>query len=190
LTRHLLAFSRKQTLQPVAVNVNDLITSMIELLERTLGESVQIRFTPDVDGGIAFVDPGQLENAILNLALNARDAMGDGGTLTIVSATGTGRPPGEAAGSEEYVVGAPPSGPYVRVAVSDTGMGITQENLDKVWEPFFTTKGVGEGSGLGLSMVYGFVKQSGGHVDIQSAPGEGTTVKMYLPAVVGHPGGA
>ena len=190
LTRQLLAFSRKQTLQPVAVKVNDLITSMIELLERTLGGFIEIRFIPDGGDCVAFVDPSQLENAILNLAINARDAMRDGGTLTIVSATGTGHPPNDSTGSVEDSVGAPPSGPYVLVAVGDTGMGITKGDMDKIWEPFFTTKGVGEGSGLGLSMVYGFVKQSGGQVDIQSTVGEGTTVKIYLPAVEGRSGDA
>jgi signal transduction histidine kinase len=190
LTRQLLAFSRKQTLQPVAVEVNDLITSMIQLLERTLGESIEIRFVPVGGDCVAFVDASQLENAILNLAINARDAMGDGGTLTIVSATGTGHPPSDSVGSGEDRVGAPPIGPYILVAVSDTGTGITKADMDKVWEPFFTTKEVGEGSGLGLSMVYGFVKQSGGQVDIQSAEGEGTTVKLYLPAVERQPGGA
>jgi len=181
LTRQLLAFSRKQTLCPRKVNVNELIGSMTGLLERTLGDGVIVRFLPDEADCVAVVDSGQLENAILNLAINARDAMPDGGTLTIASATGSydfrprlGADPGTTADT-------PPKGTYVMVAVSDTGTGIPEDTLDKVWEPFFTTKAPGKGSGLGLSMVYGFLKQSGGHVEIESALNKGTTVRLYLP---------
>jgi signal transduction histidine kinase len=183
LTRQLLAFSRRQTLHPQAVEVNDLVPSMIQMLQSTIGETVDIRFV--ADGGVceAHVDPGQLESAILNLAINARDAMPDGGVLTIATASGDFQFPAETSpGLEEGEKNAPIEGTYALIAVSDTGTGISPENVDKVWEPFFTTKGVGEGSGLGLSMVYGFVKQSGGQLEIDSTEGVGTTVKLYLPA--------
>lgn len=175
LTQQLLAFSRKQTLSPKLTDANGLVSSMTELLRRSLAENIEIETV--LAGGIwkTVVDQGQLENALLNLAINARDAMPEGGKLTIRTANrhldandpGT---PAEAA-----------TGPYVVILVSDTGTGMAPEVVERVFEPFFTTKGVGKGSGLGLSMVYGFIKQSGGHIAIHSEVGRGTTVALYLP---------
>jgi len=178
LTHRLLAFARRQPLEPQVLNVNELIASIDPLLRRTLGEHIEIEFTRG--GGLwhALVDPGQLENALLNLALNARDAMPETGRLTIETAN--------VRLSEDYSTRfadlAP--GQYVMVAVSDTGCGIPPEQIQRVFEPFFTTKEAGKGTGLGLSMVYGFVKQSQGHVNVYSEPGHGTTIKMYLPRAV------
>jgi signal transduction histidine kinase len=183
LTRQLLAFSRRQKLHPHAVEVNDLVPSMIQMLQSTIGETVEVRFVPDGGACDAHVDPGQLESAILNLAINARDAMPHGGVLTIATASGEFQFPAETSPDlKEGEKNEPIEGTYALIAVSDTGTGISAENVDKVWEPFFTTKSVGQGSGLGLSMVYGFVKQSGGQLEIDSTEGEGTTVKLYLPA--------
>jgi signal transduction histidine kinase len=181
LTRQLLAFSRRQTLHPQTVEVNHLLSSMIGLLQTTIGEVIDVRFVPDDGICEAHVDPGQLESAILNLAINSRDAMPEGGVLTIATASGEYKfptVPQSDDGEEEN--DSPAEGQFALIAVSDTGTGISAEILDKVWEPFFTTKGVGEGSGLGLSMVYGFVRQSGGHLEIDSTEGEGTTVRLYL----------
>jgi signal transduction histidine kinase/ActR/RegA family two-component response regulator len=180
LTQRLLAFSRKQALQPQAINVNDLVTSMTNMLDRTLGADVAVDFVPEPNIVPALVDPGQLENAILNLAINARDAMPDGGHLTI--ATGVSY----LSGDEPRLAPVPTSaefkpGRYVVVSVRDTGTGIAEEILDKVWEPFFTTKPSSEGTGLGLSMVYGFVCQSEGYVSIDSTVGKGTTAYLFLP---------
>lgn len=176
LTERLLAFSRKQTLNPKTIDVNELVGSLKDLLTRSLGEAVDVKITSRDEPATACVDPGQLENAMLNLALNARDAMNGAGTLTIeVAGARLETPPGGRGGA------GPQSGDYIVVTVSDTGKGIAAEHMDKVYEPFFTTKGVGEGSGLGLSMVYGFIKQSGGHIDIDSKPGAGATVTLYLP---------
>jgi PAS domain S-box-containing protein len=174
LTRHLLAFSRMQPLQPETVNISGLLAQTHELLRRTLPESIAIGI--DAAEGLwkATVDPAQLESAVLNLALNARDAMPDGGKLRIeVSNVSLG--PDAADG------GAARSGPFVRLAVTDTGHGMAVETLDRALEPFFTTKELGKGTGLGLSMVYGFVKQSGGHLKISSEIGHGTAVEMFLP---------
>ncbi len=174
LTNQLLAFSRRQPLEPKVIPVNKLITRISELLRRTLPESVAIETV--LAGGVwsIFADAGQLENCLLNLAVNARDAMPDGGKLTI-----------EAANvylDEDYATSADVrSGQYVGIFVSDTGLGMTDEVIAKAFEPFFTTKDAGQGTGLGLSQVYGFVKQSGGHVKIYSEFGQGTTVKIYLP---------
>jgi CheY-like chemotaxis protein len=145
------------------------------LLGRTLGEHMEIALAPSPDLGLALVDPVQLESALLNLCVNARDAMPTGGRLTIETAN--------VALDEAYAAQHPDvqPGPYVLLAVADTGLGISPEHLAHVFEPFFTTKPIGEGTGLGLAMVYGFVKQSGGHVAITSAPGQGTTVRLYLP---------
>ncbi|MHC5020761.1 MAG: hybrid sensor histidine kinase/response regulator [Planctomycetota bacterium] len=175
LTHRLLAFSRKQPLQPTRVDLNRLIAGMEDLLRRTLGETIAVETV--AAGGLweCEVDAAQLENAVLNLAINARDAMPAGGRLTIEA--GNARLDPDYAEEHTEVR----SGQYVQLAVTDTGCGIPPEMLERVFEPFFTTKGVGAGSGLGLSMVYGFTKQSGGHVKIYSEPGEGTTVKLYLP---------
>ncbi len=175
LTQHLLAFSRKQTLNPQAIVVDALLSSMKLLLDRTLGETIEISTTADKDLWLVDADPAQLENALLNLAINARDAMAEGGSL-IIEAT-------NAELDENYVVHDVEftPGDYVMIAVSDTGSGMSAEVLALVFEPFYTTKDVGEGSGLGLAMVYGFAKQSRGHVTIYSDQGHGTTVRLYLP---------
>ncbi|HEX7006256.1 MAG TPA: PAS domain S-box protein [Alphaproteobacteria bacterium] len=176
LTRRLLAFSRRQTLMPVEVDCNRLIGSMEQLLRRTLRDDIEINAVFDPALWPAFADPVQLESAILNLAINARDAMPDGGTLSIT----TGNLPLD----EHYRELHPevPAGQYVVISVTDDGAGMPPEVLERVFEPFFTTKDVGKGSGLGLSMVYGFVKQSNGHITIYSELGLGTTVRIYLPA--------
>ena len=175
LTQRLLAFSRRQTLSPVANDVSDLIVGLEDMLRRTLGETVDLRIEDMPDLWPATIDPHQFENALVNLAINARDAMPDGGTLSIEAANVTL--------DEAFVMQLDEvtPGDYVKVAVSDTGSGMPPEVLEKVFEPFFTTKEVGEGSGLGLSMVYGFAKQSGGHITIYSEVDQGTTVSLYLP---------
>ncbi len=183
LTRRLLAFSRRQRLEPVQTDCNGLILSMNELLRRTLREDIQIRSLLEDGLAPAYADPGQLESAILNLALNAQDAMPSGGQLTITTAF---MPLDERYRDRYPEV---PHGNYVMVSVTDDGQGMPSEVLDRVFEPFFTTKEVGKGSGLGLSMVYGFAKQSNGHVSIYSEPGLGTTVRIYLP-VTGSAGPA
>jgi PAS domain S-box-containing protein len=178
LTQRLLAFSRRQPLDPKALDVNRLVTGMSELLQRSLGENISIETV--LAGGLwrTFADGSELENALLNLAVNARDAMREGGRLTIE--TGNAWVDDAYAGAHEEVT----PGQYVMIAVSDTGSGMTSEVIAKAYEPFFTTKDAGQGTGLGLSQVYGFVKQSGGHVKIYSEPGEGTTVKIYLPRLI------
>ena len=175
LTSRLLAFARKQPLQPVSTSANDTVTEVGKLLRPTLGENIDIEWKLDEDTWPALVDRGQLVTALLNLAVNARDAMPDGGKLTLETAN--------VSLDEAYAKahGEVTAGPYVMVAISDTGPGIPPEIRDKVFEPFFTTKGVGKGTGLGLSMVYGFVKQSGGHIKLYSEEGQGTTFKIYLP---------
>ncbi|MEX1198917.1 MAG: ATP-binding protein [Pseudohongiellaceae bacterium] len=179
LTRRLLAFARRQALEPRSVNINQLIEKMRGLLERTLGEHVELKFNFAADQWPALVDPAQLETALLNLIVNARDAMSTSGKLTIE----TGNAPLDAdfASSRPEVT----PGDYVLVAVSDTGTGMAPDVLERVFEPFFTTKNEERGTGLGLSMVYGFVKQSNGHVAVYSEPDEGTTVRLYLPRAEG-----
>ena len=176
LTGRLLSFARKQPLQPREVDVNLFVDATTGLLKPTLGEQIQILVGLSGEPVRALVDPGQLTNAILNLALNARDAMPNGGTLTITTSNVVIHP----GGTDEST-----AGNYVLIAVTDTGNGISAENLDKVFEPFFTTKAIDKGTGLGLSMVYGFVKQSLGHVTICSALGQGTTIGLYLPQAIG-----
>ncbi|WP_426524702.1 ATP-binding protein [Bradyrhizobium sp. McL0615] len=181
LTRHLLAFARRQPLQPRNTDVNALVIDAARLLRPTLGEQVEIESMLAHDSAPALIDPSQLSTAILNLALNARDAMPDGGKLTLETRN--------VVLDENYpsMTSEIKPGNYVMIAVSDTGEGIPGSLLDKVFEPFFTTKEVGKGSGLGLSMVYGFVKQSNGHIKIYSEESHGTTVKLYLPAAAGVP---
>lgn len=174
LTHRLLAFSRRQPLEPESVSVNTLISRMSEMLRRTLGESVAIEIVLAAGVWSTFVDANQLENAVLNLAINARDAMPDGGKLTIETAN--------AHLDEDYAAQADVTpGQYVGIFVSDTGIGMTPETAAKAFDPFFTTKEVGHGTGLGLSQVYGFIRQSNGHAKIYSERGTGTTVKLYLP---------
>ena len=177
LTGRLLAFSCQQALSPAAIGVSELIGSLSDMLQRTLGETIDLRVEKTPHLWTATIDPNQFENAMVNLALNARDAMPQGGTLTIETANVT-LDETYAERQEEVT-----PGDYVYVAVSDTGSGIPPEVLEKVFEPFFTTKEVGKGSGLGLSMVYGFAKQSGGHITIHSEAGHGTTVKLYMPRI-------
>ena len=180
LTQRLLAFSRRQPLDPNPIDINVLISGMSELLHRTLGETIAIETVRGAGIWRVEVDPNEMEAAILNLAVNARDAMPSGGRLTIESAN-THIDESYAAAHAEVL-----PGQYVAVAVSDTGTGMDQKTVAQAFEPFFTTKPVGKGTGLGLSQVYGFVKQSGGHVKIYSEVGEGTTIKLYLPRWVGE----
>ena len=175
LTQRLLAFSRQQPLAPQVLDINKLVAGMSELLHRTLGETVRLETV--LAGGLwrVHADPSPLENSILNLAVNARDAMPDGGRITIETAN--------AHLDDAYVRENPvaESGQYVMIAVSDSGSGMPADIVAKAFDPFFTTKATGKGTGLGLSQVHGFVKQSGGHIKINSEPGAGTTVKIYLP---------
>lgn len=179
LTARLLAFSRQQPLAPQVIDANRMVTGMSDLMRRTLGETIRIETV--LAGGLwkTFVDPSQLENAILNLAVNGRDAMPDGGGLTVETANSHLDDSYAAAHAEVT------AGQYVMVAVTDTGTGMPADVLAKAFEPFFTTKAVNKGTGLGLSQVFGFVKQSGGHVKIYSEAGEGTTVKIYLKRYFG-----
>jgi signal transduction histidine kinase len=180
LTSQLLAFARRQPLEPRAIEPNKMVSSMSELLRRTLGESIQIETV--LAGGLwrVHADPDQLESALLNLAVNGRDAMPNGGRLTIETAN-CELDERYAAEHDEVT-----PGQYVMISVTDTGTGMTPEVVAQAFEPFFTTKDVGRGTGLGLSQVFGFVKQSAGHVKIYSEPGEGTTVKLYLPRHAGE----
>jgi PAS domain S-box-containing protein len=175
LTRQLLAFARKQDLEPREVMINDLVTGMEALISRTLGENVELKVDVAAGAPKVLIDPSQFESSILNLAINARDAMPNGGLLTIE--TQLVHLDHEYAEKHPEVV----PGQHVLVAISDTGVGMSPELLEKVFHPFFTTKENGKGTGLGLSMVYGFIKQSGGHISIYSEVGHGTSVKMYLP---------
>jgi signal transduction histidine kinase len=179
LTQRLLAFARKQPLQPREVDVNSLVIETANLLRPTLGEHVEVHMVLAGDASRALIDPSQLTNAILNLALNARDAMRDGGKLTIETRNVV-LDDNYASLNADVTVGH-----YVMVAVTDSGHGIPAGILNNVFEPFFTTKDVDKGSGLGLSMVYGFVKQSNGHIKIYSEEGHGTTVRIYLPQATG-----
>ena len=175
LTRNLLAFSRRQPLQPRKTNVNELVVEAARLLRPTLGENVEIEAMLDDNASLALIDPSQLTTSLLNLAINARDAMPSGGKLTFETA--------DVVLDDSYTAMNPESRPgsYVMIAVSDNGSGIPGAIIDKVFEPFFTTKAPGKGTGLGLSMVYGFVKQSEGHIKIYSEEGHGTTIRIYLP---------
>ncbi len=175
LTGRLLAFSRKQPLDSRPVSINDLLESMTALLERTLGETIELRFKLRPNIAPCMIDRLQLENAILNLAINARDAMHGGGLITIETSNVS------LDARDASMVPDATEGDYVLIAVRDTGVGMSAPVRARVFEPFFTTKDVGAGSGLGLSMVYGFVKQSGGHVSIESKLGSGTEVRLYIP---------
>ncbi|MBI3403366.1 MAG: PAS domain-containing protein [Acidobacteria bacterium] len=174
LTGHLLAFSRRRLLNPQPVDVNALVESSVRLLGRTLGAPIRIKTETSAAAGVAFVDPAALEAAVLNIALNARDAMPEGGTLTIRTSRLDLK--GPLPGDDDVK-----AGPYAVLELQDAGGGMPPDVLARVFEPFFTTKAGGRGTGLGLSMVYGFAKQSGGTVMIESAQGHGTIVKMLLP---------
>ncbi|MET4210404.1 CHASE3 domain-containing protein [Bradyrhizobium sp. LA2.1] len=175
LIQHLLAFARRQPLQPRNVEINGAIADIAKLLRPTLGEQIQIETVLEQGPMTAHIDPSRLTNAVLNMAINARDAMPNGGKLLLE----THHVVLDEAYAQAHAEVQP--GPYVMLAVSDTGTGMTADIQLKAFEPFFTTKEVGKGSGLGLSMVYGFVKQSGGHIKIYSEEGHGTTIKLYLP---------
>lgn len=179
LTQRLLAFARRQPLAPKPIDVNRLVPGMSDLLHRTLGETIEVEAVLTPRLWTVEADPNQLENAIINLAVNARDAMPNGGKLTIETQNAH---LDESYASDNIEVAA---GQYVVICISDTGEGMDSDTAARAIEPFFTTKEVGRGTGLGLSMVYGFVKQSGGHLKIYSEPGEGTTVKIYLPRLIG-----
>ena len=175
LIQHLLAFARRQPLQPRNVEINAAIADIAKLLRPTLGEQIQIETVLEQGPMTAHIDPSRLTNAVLNMAINARDAMPNGGKLLLE----THRVVLDEAYAQAHADVR--AGPYIMLAVSDTGTGMSVETQHKAFEPFFTTKEVGKGSGLGLSMVYGFVKQSGGHIKIYSEEGHGTTIKLYLP---------
>ena len=179
LTHRLLAFSRQQTLEPRATNVNQLVDGMLELIGRTVGPAVRLTTAPEPHLWNTRVDPSQLENALLNLCINARDAMPGGGKLAIETCNVEMDMP--TAQARDL-----PPGAYVTLAVTDTGVGMSPEVVSKAFDPFFTTKPIGKGTGLGLSMIYGFARQSGGHVHIRSGVGEGTTICVYLPRHAGE----
>jgi two-component system, cell cycle sensor histidine kinase and response regulator CckA len=175
LVRQLLAFSRQQTLQPRIIDITDVLVELSHLLRRLIGENIELKVVHGRDLGLAKVDQGQLEQVIINLAVNARDAMQGGGTLTIRTAN-VNQASAVRRGHEVM-----PAGNYVLIEVSDTGIGIANEHLARIFEPFFSTKEVGSGTGLGLSTVYGIVKQTGGFIFVDSAPGRGATFQIYLP---------
>ena len=175
LVRQLLAFSRQQTLQPRILDITDVLVELSHLLRRLIGENIELKVVHGRDLGLAKVDQGQLEQVIINLAVNARDAMPGGGTLTIRTANHT------QTGSVRRGAETLPAGDYVVIEVVDTGIGIPKENLERIFEPFFSTKEIGSGTGLGLSTVYGIVKQTGGFIFVDSETGKGATFQIYLP---------
>jgi signal transduction histidine kinase/CHASE3 domain sensor protein len=179
LIQHLLAFARRQPLQPRNININETVLDIAKLLRPTLGEQVEIETILGQDVAVSRIDPSQLANSLLNMAINSRDAMPEGGKL-LLETKNVLLDDAYAHANADVV-----PGPYIMLAVSDSGAGMPAEVRDKVFEPFFTTKEAGKGSGLGLSMVYGFVKQSGGHIKIYSEEGHGTTIRLYLPLAGG-----
>jgi signal transduction histidine kinase len=173
LTKQLLAFSRKQVLNPVAICPNDLVLEIEKLLGRVIGNGVKVQSRLGADVGEVRVDHGQIDQVLINLVVNARDAMPGGGTVTIETSNVV---------LDDSLDGIPVRpGPFVAISVTDTGTGMDAETQARLFEPFFTTKGPGKGTGLGLATVHGIVKQSGGYVSVRSAPGEGTTFVVYLP---------
>jgi two-component system, cell cycle sensor histidine kinase and response regulator CckA len=179
LTRQLLAYSRKQILQPKVLDINTYVTDIKNMLRRMVGEDMKIETTLDPELGLVKADPMQIEQIITNLAVNARDAMPQGGTLTIKT--------GNTDLDEKYTAdhaGLRP-GRYVKLEITDTGCGMDTTVKEHLFEPFFTTKAIGKGTGLGLAMVFGIVKQSGGYIDVESEPGRGATFRIYLPRIEG-----
>ena len=183
LTHRLLAFSRRQTLDPKPIGVDGLVGSMADLFRRTVGLSIQIETKLTGELWLALCDPNQLENALLNLVINARDAMPDGGNLVIETANVA--LDDQRAASSHVPLRNVPSGDYVALSVTDSGTGMSATTMAHVFDPFYTTKPLGQGTGLGMSMIYGFVQQSGGHIHLRSEEGQGTTVTIYLPRYFG-----
>jgi nitrogen-specific signal transduction histidine kinase/CheY-like chemotaxis protein len=179
LTQYLLAFSRKQPLNPKPVDLNQLVSDISQILSRTLGEQIEIQITLSQSLWKVEIDVTQMETALLNLAVNARDAMPDGGELTIETANASLDERCELRAEDDEL------GQYVVLVITDNGAGMSEEVIEHAFEPFYTTKPIGRGTGLGLSQVYGFVKQSGGHVRLHSEPGQGTSVRIYLPRFLG-----
>lgn len=175
LVRQLLAFSRQQTLRPRVHDIGDILTEISHLLRRLIGANIDLELIHGRDVGLVKVDEGQMEQVLINLAVNARDAMGGGGQLTIQTENFTNRKP------KKLIAEEMPPGHWILIKVLDTGCGIPENNLDRIFEPFFTTKAVGEGTGLGLATVYGIIRQTGGFLDVESRVGEGTTFYIYLP---------
>jgi two-component system cell cycle sensor histidine kinase/response regulator CckA len=175
LVRQLLAFSRQQALQPRVLNITDVLVDLSHLLRRLIGENIELKVVHGRELGLAKVDQGQLEQVIINLAVNARDAMPNGGTLTISTAN-VRLTQDQRRGHERM-----PAGDYVLIEVADTGVGIPAENMSRIFDPFFSTKELGSGTGLGLSTVYGIVRQTGGFVFVESGPGQGAVFEIYLP---------
>ena len=175
LVRQLLAFSRRQTLQPRLFDITDALADISNLLRRLMGESIELTVTHGRDLGLVRVDPGQFDQVVINLAVNARDAMPGGGTLSVITRAVTVEKP------FQYGAETMPPGNYVQIEVADTGTGISPENLPRIFEPFFSTKAVGAGTGLGLSTVYGILRQTDGFIFVDSAPGQGTTFHIFLP---------
>lgn len=176
LTQQLLAFSRQQVLRPAVIDINSAVEETLQMINRLLGENIIVRFAKEQEVPLVFVDPSQITQIMMNLCLNARDAMPKGGYLTIAT---------EAVIADDHLAGllpGMPRKPYVRISISDTGEGMTPEVQDKIFEPFFTTKGLGKGTGLGLATVYGLVQQSDGYISVSSEPGVGSRFTVYLPA--------
>jgi signal transduction histidine kinase/CheY-like chemotaxis protein len=184
LTHQLLAYSRKQVLVPKLLNLNSVVDNMTNMLRRLIGDNIELASEPDPELGLVKADPGQLEQVIMNLVVNAKDAMPDGGRITVSTGMEILAEDSDALHPIDKELSVVP-GRYVVMSVSDTGVGMDDDTRSRIFEPFFTTKEVGRGTGLGLSMVYGFVKQSGGNITVTSAPGKGSTFRIYLPLASG-----